>query len=812
MKLGLDARFFSDAQTLSRGMGRYSLNQIDALREHRPDVSLVALVRPDGREALRRVVPGLPALEIPGRLCEPLTQPFTRSARLSRDAEYAEWLAGTGFDALLATTPFVLSLEPWVPLPGPLPTVVNLYDLIPLVYRRQYLPRASHAEKEYFGALERLPFGDAWVAISRFTRREVGTYLGLPEDRIEVGYPLPAGVFRPADGRTIAEVLDRLGLKRVAEGGFVLCVPHSHHSKNVRTLLDAWALLPADFRRRRSLVLTCDLIAPYAELLQSWIRGAGIEDEVVHTGFVSDEDLAALYSAAWAYVHPSRYEGFGLPVVEAQACGTAVVSSFAASLPEAVGDAGLLVDPESPEAFRDALLRLDADPSLLARLRRDAPATAARFRPRDLAEAVVAAAGRAMERRRPGPRASSRPRLALVTPVPPQETGVAPYAMELASALGRDADVELFVDEGVSPSEASLLRPALDVRRLAERDASRRYDAVLHQMGASRFHTFVERALRAVPGIVTLHDLAWGGFVHGAARTTSDRAAFRASLGRLEGRPALKEYLRLEGRGSDRGAASLHDFFRRHPMVGDLVRASRGVVLHLPGPAAALGERFPGVPVRYVPMGVADPLRTGVPGRLETRARHGLPPDAFVVGAFGLAHPSRRFESVLRALALLDGRGPEAILVIVGRFEDGSYRAGLRALAASLGLGRRVRLLGAPALSGFEALLGSCDAVVNLRHPSPVQMSSSLVRALAAGAPAAVTDLPEWSFLPAGACKRIPAGDGEVEALAAFLGDLRGDEAERRRRSAAARSWYLGNATLEKMAAGYLSFVRELQG
>lgn len=810
MRLGIDGRFFSSAQTLSRGMGRYSLNQIEALRAYRPDVELLVLRRPDGKAPLERTAPGLACVEIPDALCTPLPAPLTRGARLARDAEYVAWLAGIGLDALLATTPFLSSVEPHPPLPGACPTVVNLYDLIPLVYRRQYLPRGSQGEKEYFGVLERLPLADSFVAISEFVRREFRAYLGIPQRRVEVGYPLPAPVFRPVPAAEAEAALERLGLAGRAGDGFVLCVPHSHHSKNIRTLLDAWALLPRDFRKRRTLVLTCDLIAPYAEQLRAWIREAGIEDGVVHTGFVSDADLAALYTAAWLYVHPSRYEGFGLPVVEANACGTAVVSSWAASLPEAVGEAGLLVDPEDPAAFRDALVRLDADPGRLAALRKAARASAARFRSKDLADAVVAAVEGAVTSRRPAARGSHRPRVAIVSPVPPLESGVAEYALETATAIGLDAEVELFVEEGVSPGTAVMHWPVHDVRRLEERGSGGRYDAILHQMGASPFHLFVERAARAVPGIVTFHDLAWGAFRHRMASSAAERAAFLNDLERLEGREALREYRRDVERGEDPTGVRQNDFFCRHPMLGDLVRGSRGVVVHLPEAAAFVASRYPEVPVRYVPMGVADPLRSSLPSRLATRARYGLPAHGFVVGAFGLAHPVKRLEAAVRAIARVPAGGPEVILAIVGRFASGAYRSGIRSLAASLGIGGRVRLIRAPALRDFEALVASCDAVVNLRHPSPVQMSAVLLRALAAGVPAAVTDLPEWRFLPGGACERIPVGEEEAEALSVFIGRLADDRPEHATRAETARSWYLANATPGRMALGYLSFAREL--
>lgn len=788
MKLGVDGRFLSDAEIRSRGMGRYSLNQIEALQQHRPDVELTLLIRPDGRKASRRLASGLRIIEVPPELGTPLPAPLTRASRLGRDADYAAWLSGLGLDALLSTAPFFTLLEPQPPLPGVFPTVVNLYDLIPLVYRHQYFAPGSPEERVYFGVLERVPFGDSFVAISEFVRRESTTYLGLPARRVHVGYPLPAGVFRPVARDAAYAAMERLGLSRAAEDGFVLTVPHSHHSKNVRTLLEAWSLLPGDFRRRRSLVLTCDLVAPHEERLRSWIREAGIDDEVVLTGFVSDQDLAALYSAAWLYVHPSRYEGFGLPVVEANACGTAVISSWAASLPEAVGDAGLLVDPESPASFRDALLRVDDDPVLLASLREKATGSAGRFRAESLAGAIVSGAESAIDRRRPTSRRRGRPRVALVSPAPPPGSEVAGYTLDLASALAPRADIELFVDEGVSPVSALYRWPVHSVSRLEERASLHGFDAVLQHVAASPPHRFTGSLERALPVIVTLHGLPWGGVAQGVASSSTEPEATPNTL------------------------ESLDEFFRRFPVAGDVVRASRGVVVHLPAIEAFVRSRHPEIPVRYVPMGVADPLRAGIRGRLAARTRLGLPQKGFVVVAVRLADSGDGLDVVIEAIARLAKRGGAVSLAIACSAADEACRTSLATLSGGLGYTDLVRFLDSPHVADLEMLLGSCDAVLSLGDPPRMQVPTVLVRALAAGVPVAMRDLPEWRFLPRGACEWIPKGPGEVDDLVRFLERLLAEPGERALRGAVARRWYLESATLDRMAEGYMSFLHDVGG
>ena len=134
-------------------MGRYALNQIAALREHRPEVEMTVLLRPDGNEGFQRLAPGGSAVTIPESLCLRGPDPGARATRLARDADYSAWIAGLGLDVLLAPTPFVLGLEPFLPLPGVVPTVLDVYDLIPLVFRSQYLVRGSPFEAEYLRVL-----------------------------------------------------------------------------------------------------------------------------------------------------------------------------------------------------------------------------------------------------------------------------------------------------------------------------------------------------------------------------------------------------------------------------------------------------------------------------------------------------------------------------------------------------------------------------------------------------------------------------------------------------------------------------------
>ena len=162
---------------------------------------------------------------------------------------------------------------------------------------------------------------------------------------------IPNGVgrqFVPADPQTVEETRRRLGLPRQ----YVLSVGSLQPRKNLPRLLEAWRRLPVvDWD------LSLVLVGATGQTFRS-VQLAGDAPNVEFAGYVSDQDLAAVYTGAAMFVFPSLYEGFGLPVLEAMACGTPVVCSSATALPEVVGDAGILVDPYDPDSIADGIRRM----------------------------------------------------------------------------------------------------------------------------------------------------------------------------------------------------------------------------------------------------------------------------------------------------------------------------------------------------------------------------------------------------------------------------------------------------------------------
>jgi glycosyltransferase involved in cell wall biosynthesis len=242
-------------------------------------------------------------------------------------------------------------------LPSSLPRVVTVHDVIPLRYAEECGPDASGMLKSLLAALD--PVRDVVVAVSKFTKSDFCDLSGFPPDRVVVAHLSAGQCFRPVQDRElITRARGQWGLQN---NPFLLSVANPQPRKNIPLLIrgffGAASRLPSWTGR---LVLVGNPKAGWGvEALDREIaKRAEFADRIIRARGVSDEDLACLYSECEAFVFPSTYEGFGLPVLEALQCGAPVICSNRSSLPEVAGDAAIMVDPNDEAALQEAIVEL----------------------------------------------------------------------------------------------------------------------------------------------------------------------------------------------------------------------------------------------------------------------------------------------------------------------------------------------------------------------------------------------------------------------------------------------------------------------
>ena len=262
-------------------------------------------------------------------------------------------------DVFWATHPL---LPRW--LPSKTIKIITVYDLAWL--------RFPHTTAYYPLMVQRIwtrkavREADLIVTISRSTTEDLVEGLGVPETKIRHVYPGVSDRYKPHDQRTSASFIAK---KYGVPARYLAAVGTVEPRKNLNVLVDVLRLLKNRGR------LECPLLVAGAagwksSPLHRKIVDAGLsETEMRFLGYIPDEDLPFFYSGAEAFLFPSLYEGFGIPPVEAMACGTPVVASTAKCMPEVLGEAAILKSPTDPEGFASAILRLREDEELSRSLR-----------------------------------------------------------------------------------------------------------------------------------------------------------------------------------------------------------------------------------------------------------------------------------------------------------------------------------------------------------------------------------------------------------------------------------------------------------
>jgi glycosyltransferase involved in cell wall biosynthesis len=353
LKIGIDARRVGRYPS---GIGRYTLNLLKGL----------ALVGPPWRVTV--FVSSMS--DVPGDLASAPLFDFVEMTRrpltLSNQVTMPFTLRRLGIDVLHC-------LDAFAPLASGCRKIITLYDLIPLTCRHLL----------YAGAKARFaPLWKAWlkwqcrrasavVTLSEHSAGDINRLLNVPLEKIRI---IPASVDAPVAEKDRIDVRRKFNIK----GRILLYVGRRDPYKNLAGLVRAFALIKRNASKPVCLVIAGPPDARFQEPEKEAER-LGLGDSVVITGFVSDKEIASLYRAADVFMFPSLYEGFGLPPLEAMSYGLPVVAGNTTSLPDALGDAAVLVDPNNIQEIADAATRLLSDSVLAGQMREKGHKRAALF-------------------------------------------------------------------------------------------------------------------------------------------------------------------------------------------------------------------------------------------------------------------------------------------------------------------------------------------------------------------------------------------------------------------------------------------------
>lgn len=761
----------AQAENKKRGIGRYSLSFAKSIvgnsGKHEIFLALNSLFS-DTIEPIRAAFEGLlPQANIrvwqaPGPVFSVAHDNDWRrkTAELVREA----FLASLKPDMVLITSLFEGLTDDAVTSIGNLsrttPTSVILYDLIPLINRRPYLENPE-VEAWYENKLGHLRRADLLLAISESSRQEGIHYLSFPpEQAINISTAADTQ-FRPQQlsKKKENEVRQRYGLQRA----FVMYTGGIDHRKNIEGLIRAYAKLAKPLRARHQLAIVCSIQPPSRIALGALAKEQGLEaDELVLTGFVPEDDLIALYNLCKTFVFPSWHEGFGLPALEAMCCGCAVIGANTSSLPEVIGHDDALFDPYSEESITDKLTQVLSDDTFRQLLEQHGLKQAKRFSWDASAKAAIAA----IETWHTNQIATlpesfafnHRLKLAYVSPLPPERSGISDYSAELLPELARHYDIDVIIAQD-SISDP-WIKANCSVRNVEWFKAhANHYDRVLYHLGNSPFHQHMFDLLDKVPGLVVLHDFFLGHVTEYIGAVSKNGNVWPATLYEEYGYSALKE--RFKG--------DVASIAWKYPANLRVLQKALGIIVHSENSKrlAALwhGEHsaddWAVIPLMRTPALVTD--------RAASRNLLTIEHDAFVVCSFGLLGPNKNNHRLLDSwLASALAKNDKCVLMFVGENDGGEYGAQLLEKIANNNFQVRIHITGWTDTITYQHYLAAADVGVQLRTLSRGETSAAVLDCMNYGLATIVNANGSMADLPDDAVWKLPDEFEDVQLITAL--------------------------------------------
>lgn len=620
----------------------------------------------------------------------------------------------------------------------------TLFDLIPYIYQDHYL-QDDHYRKWYLSRLNYLRQADLLLAISESSKRDAVSLLGIDPARIVTIYGGVSACFHQFDFQNVRnKLLEQYHIKKP----FILYTAGDDYRKNIHKAIEGFAAVPEEIRKSYQFVIVCSMQDERKKLyLDCAYRNNLSAEDVLITGFISENDLVALYNLCDLFIFPSLYEGLGLPILEAMACGAPVIGGDNSSIKEIIGRKDALFNANSSSAIAEAISLALTQKAFLNDLRQYGLERVKLFSWEKTAKQALSAFEDALTvSKQAGIHASKerwmpRKRIALFTPLPPCRSGIAEYNAEFLPYLSRYFEIDIYVDYGVTQKTidqdlASIFR-VFDAKNFL--NVVEQYDVILYEFGNSEFHAYMMPIFEKHPGIVVLHDAYLGGLFGCLDSYFEERVFCKNEMLMAHGPIARRLLL-----PNQNGEICLSDSIVYLPCTKKILNHALGVISHSVFNLEVARYFYPEgwlAPYRIIPQMIHNLHDISEEERQIAKHTLGFNQVEKIIVTFGhivwTKWGDRLLEAFLNSPLFLD---ENVYLIYAGESSEDDFNIKLRESIKNSGLSHRIKITGFLSNEDYKRYLYAADLAVQLRTKSRGGTPKSVLDCLSMGVPVIVNN------------------------------------------------------------------------
>lgn len=610
-------------------------------------------------------------------------------------------------------------------------TATTLYDLIPYIYKDYYIQKQS-TPNFFFQKMQYLKQSDLIITISDSGSEEARKILSIPNNRIvncSVGLD-PKFKIHDCNKIEKKEILKkRLNIFKE----FIFYIGGVDLRKNVNTLIEAFTLLP--IRKKYQLVIILSIedlaIKHFINLFTSKFNLN--KDEIILLSYVPEDLLITLYSTCSLFVFPSLHEGFGLPIIEAMACGAPTICSNVSSMPEAIGCQEALFNPKKVEEITKKINEALVNSNFRNFLQEHAKQQVKKFTWKNSAKKCLDVFEELYSKKikKLYTTIDTKKKLAFISPYPTEKTGIADYSAVLLPELACFYKITLIsfqkkINDDWLNSNFEI-NDVLWFRKNAEK-----FDIILYQFGNSSHHHYMLDLFETFPGVVILHDFFLSGLYHWTDVKIPEKTnIFFHALFYSHGYPSLIYHK----------TNSQEKALNKYPCNLNIINRAIGIITHSDH-TISLAKKWYGSNINAKFKKILHLSNIGSQLSLneknELKIKLGFKEKAFLICSFGFLHPNKLNHRLIQASKDLLNKYENLYLVFIGEEPAEKYHIKLLKLISDNNIENKVKFIGFASSNLYKNYLQIADISVQLRDNTRGETSGCLLKCLSYGIPTIV--------------------------------------------------------------------------